>query len=169
MKPLNNAERKAYRLKFLSIYALGVVLIIVMLSGFLQPATAIKTVMVERKNPAKVVTKVVYITQKSTKEINLNERDSLKAVIGLNQKKMDELKAYSDSQRNIITELQGPSQSSKANNPFINPIPNAEVAKLNKQIKFLDWALRSQVAVTNTLTRENNNLKAKIDQLNNKR
>lgn len=164
MKPLNNTERKAYRLKFIGMYSISVGLIIVMLCGFLQPAPAVKTIVVEKEKPARVITKTVYVPQKSIAENNFRERDSLKAAISFNQKKVDELNTYIQMQKNIIAELQ--TQSAKTNNPVVNNVPGKnEVANLKKQIKFYDWALRSQIAVTNTLTKENNNLKDKIAQL----
>lgn len=164
MKPLNHSKIKVHRLKFLGMYIISVILIIVVLSGFFQPALITKNVMVEKEKPAKVVIKKIYITKPNSTDNYFKERDSLKAAINLSQQKLIELNTYIHSQRDTIKQLQ--QQSAKTNQPIINNSNKNEVAELKKQIKFFDWALRSQVAVTNTLTQENNNLKNKIAQLN---
>ncbi len=164
MKPSNNAERKVHRLKFIGMYSASVVLIIIVLSAFLQPVPAAKTIMVEKEKPARIIIKTIYVTQKKQAENNNHERDSLIAAISFNQKKVDELNAYIQSQKNIITQLQN--QPATTNKPVANSnLDKNQLAKLKKQIQFYDWALRSQVAVTNTLTKENNALKDKIAQL----
>lgn len=167
MKPLNNAERKAYKLKFISMYGISIILIIIALSSFLQPAVSIKKVVVEKQKPAHVITKTVYVTQKNASENNLYETDSLKTVIDFNERKVAELNADVQSQKNTIAALQKKMQPEKINRP-VTASNKAELDKLNKQIEFLDWALRSQVAVTNTLTKENNSLKTKIVELGSK-
>ncbi len=163
MKPLNNAERKAYRRKFIGLYGISVGLIIFVLCAFLQPAPAIKTIMVEKEKPAKVIIKKVYVTQRSIAASNFHEHDSFIAAVSFKQRKIDSLTFCIQMQKDTITKLQN--QPETTNKPMVNNISNKdEVVNLKKQIKFFDWALRSQVAVTNTLTKENNNLKDKIAQ-----
>ena len=119
--------------------------------------------MVEKERPGRIIIKTAYVHQRNT-ENNFHERDSLKAIISFNQKKTDELNFYIQSQKNIIAELQN--QSSNTNKPVVSNVADKnEMAKLKKQIKFYDWALRSQIAIANTLTKDNNTLKEKIRQL----
>lgn len=169
MKPLNNKARQAHKLQFIGMYVLSIILIVIILSAFLQPASVIKTVIVEKEKPALVIIKPVYIAPKNANQSNLQENDSLTSVIDSYERKLAESDAHIQSQKKIIAALRNQSQAEKTNEPVVTSHSNnAEVDKLNKQIEFLDWALRSQVAVTNTLTKENNSLKTKILEINNK-
>ncbi len=169
MKPLNNLDRRKSKFRFISVYGISIILIIIVLSGFLQPAPAIKTVFIEKEIPARIETKTVYVKQENADKNNSVFADSLKKVVGINERKLSELNAYIQSQQNTILKLQTELKSPKQNKTVVITNPNKDdIEKLNKQITFLDWALRSQVSVTNTLTKENNNLKAKISSLSNK-
>ena len=157
MKPLNNKAIRKNRLKFISMYCVSVALIIIMLCSFLISKPVVKTVVLKQ------VTTVKNNIRANTQTIALT--DSLNNMQNTYNKKIETLQASLNNQHNIVLKLQSELKLNQINKKPANT--EAELTALNKQIEFLNWALRSQVVVTNTLTKENNALKSGIEKLKN--
>ena len=156
MKAVNSKERKKAKLKFFGMYGITTILLVIILSSFWAHVPYVKK---RVKEELVTDTANMYVPQKASVSNNSFVDDSLRIAIASYNRKIEALEADLVLEKNTIEQLQ---KQKPANNKTGNA---EEVAKLNKQVEFLDWALRSQVAVTNTLTKENNRLKSEMNDL----
>lgn len=158
MNTANNENTRTVKLKFISMYVISILMLFIILSSFWQPMPGIKDD-VSKENSQQFIHSVQPLLKQGVQKNN-EVTDSMQKIISFYESNMRALDSGANAQKIFITHLQKElKQTITKTKPETE---NADVAKLKKQIRFYDWALRSQIAQTNTLTKENNRLKSEL-------